>query len=397
MTWWQRIGGARVAVLLAALLVTCTIALVSALGADPPSMAGSDALPEPPARTPLEPSAGGLRSSGSDEPRFRRLENVTTAERLMSFDDQGTAAWRDQVDGIERGRIASTRDDERQPAFWLPPPAGKRDRPLLVVLHSWSATYRQEAGVPFARWADQQGWAMIHPDFRGPFDDPQATGSELAVRDVLDAVDFAVAQGGVDRDRVFVVGFSGGGLMSLLLAGRHPDRFAGAASWVPVHDLARWHAYNRDEQPGSEYTKAIETSCGGDPNRDESAREECRQRSPRTHLQAARRADVPVYIGTGLDDPLVPPDGALRAFNQLADRDDRIGRAALRAAARGRLPDRLRGSVEGPTFFDRGDPDVLFARRSGPVSVTIFDGEHDLVYHPALEWMSRIAEGRPPS
>lgn len=112
---------------------------------------------------------------------------------------------------------------------------------------------------------------------------------------------------------------------------------------------------------------------------------------------AARRARTPIFIGAGLDDPIVPPDGALRAFNQLADRGDRVDRETLRAASRNRLPDRLGGSVEGPTFFGPADPDVLFARRSGPVRVTIFDGEHDLVYHPGLEWMSRIADGWPPS
>lgn len=45
---------------------------------------------------------------------------------------------------------------------------------------------------------------------------PPATGSDLAVQDVLDAVDFAAQEGGIDPERVFVVGFSGGGVMSLL-------------------------------------------------------------------------------------------------------------------------------------------------------------------------------------
>lgn len=349
----------------------------------------TQATERPVAVTPSEELGGEQREP--DEPRFRRLEGVTTTRALMTFEAEGLKAWRKQVEGIERITISSSKDGQSQRAFWLPPPTSAGKRPLLVVLHSWSAGYRQEAGIPFAQWADQQGWAMIHPDYRGPFDDPQATGSQVAVTDVLDAVDYAVEEGEVDSDRVFLVGFSGGGMMSLLMAGQHPDRFAGAASWVPVHDLRQWHAYNRDEAPQRDYRREIEASCGGDPARERAAREECRERSPRAHLDAARRAKVPIYIGAGLKDRLVPPDNALRSYNQLADPDDRIGPSALRAVAGNLLPGRLRGSIAGPTFFDSGDPKVLFARRSGPVSVVLFDGRHDLVYNPGLEWMARLA------
>jgi hypothetical protein len=62
------------------------------------------------------------------------------------------------------------------------------------------------------------------------------------------------------------------------------------------------------------------------------------------------------------------------------------------AAAGNDLPASARGSVRGSTYFRAPDPPVVFARRSGPVSVVIFEGEHDMVYHPGLEWMARLAE-----
>jgi poly(3-hydroxybutyrate) depolymerase len=323
---------------------------------------------------------------------FRRVPGATTGSAQGPFGDEGLDRWRDEVPDVEDIGIRSSSDGERQGALWLPPAAGAgKGRPLLVVLHSWGNRYPQHVGIPFAKWAQREGWAMIAPNFRGVDDEPQATGSIRAVSDVIDAVDYAVEQGGVDRDRVYAIGFSGGGMMSLLMAGRHPDRFAGVAAWVPVHDLVRWHGYNASLSPPPDYAAEIEASCGGNPQAEAGARRRCLRRSPISHLDRARKAGIPVYLGHGTEDTLVPPDHALRAFNQLADPADRVGRRTLARVARNDIPDHLRGDVENGTGFDRRDPDVVFARRSADVTLALFEGEHDLVYHPALRWMSRLA------
>jgi dienelactone hydrolase len=322
------------------------------------------------------------------EPPFSRLPDVISTAQSGLFDEAGVEGWRDAVPSIQEVRITSTRDRSPQPALWLPP-AGDGPRPLLVVLHSWSTGYENIAGVPFARWGQQRGWAVVQPDYRGPFDRPQATGSDLAVQDVLDAIDFASRDEGVDPERVFVVGFSGGGMMSLLLAGRHPDRFAGVVSWVPIDDLSAWYEYTRAADP--RYAEEIAASCGGDPTAVAAALAECERRSPRAYLAAARRARVPIYIGHGLDDPVVPPDHALRAFNRLVAPKDAVAPNVVAATARNELPQGARSSTGVPTYFHAPDPSVLFARRSGPVTVALFDGEHDMVYNPGLEWMTGLA------
>jgi hypothetical protein len=63
----------------------------------------------------------------------------------------------------------------------------------------------------------------------------------------------------------------------------------------------------------------------------------------------------------------------------------------VRTAFENRLPDDAHGSVEAETYFGEPDPEVVFARSSGPVTVVLFDGEHDMAYHPGLEWMVRLA------
>lgn len=181
--------------------------------------------------------------------------------------------------------------------------------------------------------------------------------------------------------------------MSLLMAGRHPDRFAGAVAWVPIHDLVEWYEHNAREQPGAHYLGHMRSSCGGDPTNDDDARAECRRRSPVAYLDAARDAGVPVYLGHGLSDTTVPPVHAVWVYNQLVGNGEALDKELVDAVADNRLPDELDGSVEGETYFSDADPDVLFSRQSGEVTLVLFEGRHDMVYHPGLEWMWNLAYG----
>jgi hypothetical protein len=88
---------------------------------------------------------------------------------------------------------------------------------------------------------------------------------------------------------------------------------------------------------------------------------------------------------------VVPPDHAVRAFNRLAAAKDAVAPNVVAATARTELPQGTRSSAGVPTYFRAPDPPVLFARRSGPVTVVLFDGEHDMVYNPGLEWMAGLA------
>jgi dienelactone hydrolase len=328
------------------------------------------------------------RVADEKRPRFRRIHGVTTARAYPRFDET-LPLWRQKVSGIRDVRIRSTRDGRLQPALWLP--AGRDRRPLLVVLHSWSVNYKQRLGVPFALWAERHDWSMIAPDFRGANSKPRATGSDLAVQDVVDAIGWARTQAAIDESRVFVIGFSGGGMMSLLMAGRHPELLAGAVAWVPIHDLVEWYGYTSRKRPPPHYPGHIRASCGGDPSANAGARGRCTNRSPRAHLSGARAAALPVYIGHGLGDQDVRPDHAVRAFNQLAAPADRIPSAAVAAIHRNGLPPSLRRSGEAPAYFGANDPRVLFARKSGEATVVLFEGGHDMVYHPGWRWMWELA------
>jgi len=163
---------------------------------------GSSALPTPaqtvssssatvaPLRTPQRVASGAVRESG------------------------GT--WNKAV---QRLTYVSSADSTRQPAMFYMPQADE-PRPLLLALHSWSEGYRQDESAIYAEWGIANDWVFIHPHVRGPNRRPHTTGSELVIGDVLSAVDDAKGHACVDDSRICAVGWSGGGYLGLLLAGR---------------------------------------------------------------------------------------------------------------------------------------------------------------------------------
>jgi len=283
-------------------------------------------------------------------------------------------------------RYLSTADRTFQRAMFYAPPA-QDARPLLVALHSWSGTFLQKAGVPYARWCIAKGWIFIHPDFRGRNDKPEATGSEAVVADILSAVAHAKSTAQVDESRVYLVGVSGGGMASLLVAGRAPQTWTAVSSWVPIVDLKEW--YFESVRRKQKYATDIVQSIGGVPLDGTPAAEQARKRSPLTYLGAARA--VPIAISAGIQDGhdggSVPVSHSLRAFNALADPKDQLTEMQIAAITESRsVPSELLSTaVDDP---DYGDKKVVLRRRSRNVTLTLFSGGHEIIVDAALRWLA---------
>jgi pimeloyl-ACP methyl ester carboxylesterase len=357
---------------------TATTASVSSTGAASPETTGTSSETQPgDTATTLAPFT---------PPTFESVSGIHTIGDFSGLTSQGLGLWQESVPGIQDVLITSTGDGTDQPALWLAP-EGDQVRPLLVILHSSSSEYQQHAGIPYAMFADENGWAVIAPQFRGVNDHPEALGSDLAVQDVVDAIDFAVAQGGVDANRVYTVGYSGGGTMSLLLAGRHPDKVTAVAAWGPPSDLIAF--YVQSAQAGRHYAPDIEAACGGDPTAaDSEAQASCLQRSPVTYLNTAREEGVPVFMGHGLHDSLLSPSHSAVAFNQLADPADQLSPEHMDQIAQGILPEDLPEPISTESYFGDGDPAPVLARQSAAVWLVIFDADHEMVYQPTMRWFA---------
>src|SRR5215213_1215409 len=245
---------------------------------------------------------------------------LRTPERVASGKvTESSGTWNSVVQQIT---YVSSADNTRQPMMFYKPQLNE-PRPLLVALHSWSEGYRQSESVIYSEWAIANDWIFVHPHFRGPNVKPEATGSDLVIGDVLSAIEYAKKNAQVDESRIYAVGWSGGGYLGLLLAGRAPEIWAGVSAWVPISDLNAW--YDESRRLETKYVSHIEASCGGPPTGDTPAARECRKRSPVAYLERARA--VPIDINHGIRDGRnnadpVPISQSLRAFNFLAEPQD---------------------------------------------------------------------------
>ena len=267
---------------------------------------------------------------------------------------------------------------------------GDAPRPLLVALHTWSYTFEQDC-TAYAQYCIEHNWNFIFPDFRGPNWLPDACGSDKVVEDIADAVAYMKTAANVDNDRVYLMGGSGGGHCSLLLASRHPELWTAVSVWCAISDVAAWHDESVRLERG--YFEHIRSACGGDPSVDPAVKEEALKRSPVTYLGNASR--VVLDISTGIHDGhtfagrsgSVPVSQTLNAFNILAKPEDQISAEDIAFITENQqIPEKFGIPETDPSF---GDNTILFRRQSNLTRVTLFEGGHDCLPGPGLAWLAR--------
>ena len=298
--------------------------------------------------------------------------------------------WPEEIQEI---KYRSASDDTDQPALHFAP-STKEARPLLVGLHSWSSDYRQ-ANTSYGKWAVNHDWHFIHPNFRGRNRTPSSMGSELAVQDILSAVSWARQQGNIDPNRIYVIGASGGGYASLLMAGRAPELWAGVSAWVPISDLVKWHAETAARK--LRYAGEIEAALGGHkPVPGTPAHADALKRSAITYMARARGVNLDINAGiTDGHNGSVPISHSLEAFNALAAPRDQLSSALIGEFVKtAKVPAALRKETAVDASYGRKT--VLFRRKSGAARVTIFQGGHEIIPEAGLQWLAEQNRIRAP-
>ncbi|MFT2011030.1 alpha/beta hydrolase family protein [Pontibacter sp. 13R65] len=319
-----------------------------------------------------------------EPPKYSERGYTTSKAYPATFAEESFDAWQREIPQVRKVNITSSADGKAEPALFYDS-GSQKSKPLLVVLHSWSSEYLQEVSIPYAEWAKEKDWVFIHPNYRGAFNNPEATASDLAVQDIVDAVNFAKENAAIDPSRVYLVGSSGGAMTALVVAGRFPEIWAGVVAWVPILDLADWHKFNL-YYPDRVYNQQLEASCGGAPEPGSEVMKEYKRRSPITYLENA--SNIPVFLAHGIKDVLVPASHSMRAFNMLAAPADTITQKQMKHIDQEKeLPEDLEGTNQDP-YFSPTDPAVVFNRESANVKLVLFEGVHDMAYNPTLLWLN---------
>lgn len=206
--------------------------------------------------------------------------------------------------------VESTIDGSMQPNLFYK--AEEKHRPLLVGLHTWSHDRFNQVDnmLPLAK---KNNWNLLLPEFRGenlpsnPHGE-EACGSEKAKQDIIDAVNYIKENYDIDEENILLLGASGGGHMSLLMAAYSPKLWKAVCSFVPITDMGVWY----EEAEG--YREGIAHCCGAySPDSDE-----YKKRSPITYVDEIAQAQVKIYSGKW--DSVVPCHHGLDLYNRIFEK-----------------------------------------------------------------------------
>jgi len=224
-------------------------------------------------------------------------------ERMTRQQTETDKVWRAASEGrmlMEKITYRSRAMDI--PAFVFQPikPQGPGSRPALVWVHEDIRGHLYEHYIPYIREATAKGYIVIAPEYRGGigygeafYDAIDYGGAE--VDDVVTAVDvLRTRYPAVDAARIGVIGWSHGGLITLLSVFRNPTTFKAAVAMVPVTNLFQrlaWKGVERQRQlidPQNRF--------GGTPTE---RREVYKERSP---LFGVDRLQIPLFVGVATND-----------------------------------------------------------------------------------------------
>ena len=207
--------------------------------------------------------------------------------------------------GEVRAITFKARDGTDIPAYvTLPPGAGDKNLPLVVLPHGGPAARDYPQFDWWAQFLAARGYAVLQVQFRG------STGfgaawehagagqwGGLMQSDLSDGVQTLVQEGLADAHRVCIVGASYGGYAALAGAAFTPELYACAVSVNGVSDLPLMQQYlmeNKGKKSG--VVQYWNEQMGND--------QLARQRSP---ARAAAQIHVPVLLMRSSQDSVVPP------------------------------------------------------------------------------------------
>jgi len=243
--------------------------------------------------------------------------------RMLQQQAETDTTWRAASDSfmqMEKIAYRSKVGDLDIPAFVFQPLKlrGAKSHPALVWVHENIRGHLYEHYIPYIREATAKGYVVIAPEYRGsigygkPFYDAIDYGGN-EVDDVVTAVDVLKAKyPEVDPSRIGIIGWSHGGMITLLSIFRNPALFKSAVAMVPVTNLFQrlaWKGVERQHQsidPQNRY--------GGLPAE---RHEVYKDRSP---LYGVDKLQIPLYVGIVKNDEDVNIEEDLQLVDALRSR-----------------------------------------------------------------------------
>jgi dipeptidyl aminopeptidase/acylaminoacyl peptidase len=226
-------------------------------------------------------------------------------DRQLQQQAETDKAWRKASEGVmqmDKITYRSPAGDLDIPAFVFQPLRlrGAKGHPAIVWVHENIRGHLYEHYVPYIREATARGYVVIAPEYRGSIGYGKALYDAidyggLEVVDVVTASDVLKSRyPQVDPSRIGIIGWSHGGMITLLSIFRNPTTFKAAVAMVPVTNLFQrlaWKGVERQHQAIDPQNR-----FGGLPHE---RQEVYKERSP---LYSVDKLQIPLYVGVTRND-----------------------------------------------------------------------------------------------
>ncbi len=305
---------------------------------------------------------------------------------IISFCANGQNINQNRHSLLKKDSINSSLDGNSQ-VFYYYKSTDKKPKPLIVQLHSWSYTANDLETVGLDTIVTNKNYNYIFPNFRGVNNHPKACCSEFVIADIDEAIDWALKNMNVDRKRIYIIGYSGGGMATLAMYMKSQHNIRGFSAWSPISDLVAW--YGESVERRNKYAGEI-IQCLGTNNVFDTLK--AQKRSPlfwETPVKKRKKSDLQIFAGIHdgyrFNAP-VPISQSINFYNKILS--DSGEKDSSKYVNNNDLQFMLEKQSFPSSNNDKiGDRAIHYQKESKKIMVTIYEGGHELLSKQALEYI----------
>ena len=286
---------------------------------------------------------------------------------------------------LNKDSINSTLDGNLQ-VFYYYKSNNKKPEPLIVQLHSWSYPADSLKTIGLDSISKNKNYNYIFPNFRGVNNHSKACCSDFVITDIDEAIDWALKNMNVDKNRIYVIGYSGGGYATLAMYMKSRHNISGFSAWASISDLVAW--YGESTERKNKYANEI-VSCIGTNNIFDTLK--AKERSPlfwTTPVKKRKKCVLQIFAGIhdGYNGP-VPISQSINFYNKLlsdfreTDTSKYVSNEDLKFMVN------TQSFPYSNSSNKIGNRTIHYQKASKKVMLTIFEGGHEMLSKQALAYI----------
>ncbi len=283
---------------------------------------------------------------------------------------------------LKKDSIYSSLDNNTE-VFYYDKSTSSIPQPLVVELHTWSNSSHSQTDM-IAQQTHEKNWNFIFPNFRGVNNQPKTCCSDFVIADIDEAIDWALKNMNIDTKKIFIVGHSGGAYATFAMYMKSRHIINSFSAWCGISDLSSWY-WQSAERKNRYAADIINCTEAGESYNEQKAKD----RSPlywKTPIKKRKNSVLQIYAGihdghTGS----VPISQSINFYNKLLTdaKEKNKKRYVSDADAAIMLKEQMLPSkVTGLKIDDRK---IHYQNTSGKISITIFEGGHEILKNVVLE------------